>query len=251
MGRKKIRLRTYGGLGNQLFQYFYARCLMHYEGYLELSCFHDSNYAHGFKLDSIFSNLNTMNHSDRFISSLRIPRIFALLRVSNTYKFTLENKIFLDGYFQDLFFYKNFGKEILATNINLLRDLFKIENVTNKKKKIIHIRLGDFFLNEEEQKKYLHNKLIEIDTHSSIVTNRDDLLDLPENQKLLNSKKILHLKTNSYSAFEMIKLFSNYENIESNNSTLAFWGATLGENNLIINDDKLLDLHNLFHGIKK
>ena len=59
----KIVLRTHGGLGNQLFQVYFALCCKFEYQYQKIVIIHDNRYRHKFALDEKLREWGQKRHS--------------------------------------------------------------------------------------------------------------------------------------------------------------------------------------------
>ena len=242
-----IILRTHGGLGNQIFQVLYARLYSDQNG-TELGEVHDSSYNHHFprSLELIKRNAE-LSYFQRFISSLRLPKLLNRIGFYKVETFSVFGSTFLDGYFQTTTQYRSFDSKKITRELIRIRDELKIQN-TKKKKLLIHLRLGDFFESVEEAKKFALTRLLELPLGATIITNQENLLADPELKSLLDIADCKVLTTVGFTSEEVIRLMSSFETIITNDSTLTFWAAVLGCCNV---DFKNPSLSELFYYFKK
>jgi|TARA_B110000879_G_scaffold211901_1_gene306074 hypothetical protein len=241
-------VRTHGGLGNQLFQIFYAILLRNRVSGARLAVIHDSNYGHRFELDK---NLEVAYSSKvgfipNVISKARIPKVISKLCQQEIGSFGILNYRFLDGYFQNVRYYGSFDDtEIMVAVNELKRCLVSSAKECDKFKVLYHFRLLDFFRSESEELKYIETQFSDIPAESSIVSNNDNLFRSPEIQKFLDQKNINHIESDGLSSVNVLLLMMEYGTIHSNNSTLAFWAAIFNRCELNVGDDALKNLYNL------
>ena len=242
-------VRTHGGLGNQLFQIFYAILLRNRVSRARLTVIHDSNYGHGFELDK---NLEVAYSSKvgfipNIISKARIPKVISRLLRREIGRFSLLNYHFLDGYFQDVRNYNNFDDMEISDALNELKGhLVPKADECDRSSVLYHFRLLDFFRSESEELKYIKAQFSDVSAKSSIVSNNDNLFRRPEIQKYLRKKNINHIESDGLSSVEVLLLMMGYGTIHSNNSTLAFWAAIFNRCELNVGDDDLKILYTLF-----
>jgi hypothetical protein len=239
-------VRTHGGLGNQLFQIFYAILLRNRVSRARLAVIHDSNYGHGFELDK---NLEVAYSSKvgfipNVISKARIPKVISRLRRREMGCFGLLNYRFLDGYFQNLRYYKSFDDTEITEAVNeLKRYLILRAKECNRSEVLYHFRLLDFFNSEDEELEYIKIQFSNLPQSASIMSNNDKLFNRPDIKRYLNDKKINHIETEGLASIDVLSLMMRYGTIHSNNSTLAFWAAIFNRCELSIGDDVLSSLY--------
>jgi hypothetical protein len=223
----KIILRTHGGLGNQLFQVLYGR-LLAAKNDTNLVFIHDLNYQHSFELCNDFNmNDSDINWFERFVSASRIPKLMNRYSPEKKESFTFLNLTFLDGYFQDVCFYKMFSSFDINKQLeNLKKELNIAEEV--KDEVLVHFRLGDFFNDQAKVLEHVQSRLCKLDAGSTIITNQEEVFQLPEIQKILVEKSCKFHSTLNFDAIDVLKLMSSYKKIEANDSTMVFWAAVLG-----------------------
>lgn len=223
----QIVARTHGGLGNQLFQIFYARLLAKQSETPDLIVVHDLRYKHRFDLSTQFAVLRgpppPLVH---WLSSIRLPKLVSKVRLTYVESMRLGGTIYLDGYFQRPDQYNAFSDRQLFEELRRLRAEFNIDGDFDSVT-LIHLRLGDFFGNEADQINHLEVRLRRLPRDAHIITNRDDLLLIPDYAAALKTFGCQHIPTSTLSADALLRLMSRYKSIESNNSTLAFWASVL------------------------
>jgi hypothetical protein len=242
-----ILLRTCGGLGNQIFQLFFARliaekyntsCIFHY---------HESNYSRvtSWEYPKIF-DLLPCDYFEKLILKLRLPQILYRLGFNTNEYFKIGPYLILDGYFQNYESYKIFDHESINTQLKVLKK--ELQHRTNPFKKglnIYHFRLGDFFYSEESQQKFVLNEIDSLLPGSTIISNRDDLFLGDRNLiNRLNKKNANYLVTKEMTSIDLICLFSCFRVVYSNGSTLAFWASLLFNTKyMILGTNKELSPH--------
>ena len=126
---KRILIRTHGGLGNQIFQVFYA-LVRHNDN---LTLVHDNRYPHGFRLSNYFASYfaGPITFPEMLICRLRIVKLIEKLSsLSPEIKF--GNTYILDGYFQKVGFYEPFSSDKLSFGLNKLKDILHINGEPKK-----------------------------------------------------------------------------------------------------------------------
>ena len=236
---KRIVVRTHGGLGNQIFQVFYA-LVRHNEN---LNLIHDSRYPHGFRLASYFKSYTTgpITILEMLICRLRIVKIIEKVS-SQIPEIKLGDTFIVDGYFQKFASYQEFTSDQLSCGLNRLRDILQV-NGQPEKNMVCHIRLADFYNTDTERTEAARKRLLDLSDQTDFISNDDALIFNDEEcQCIIRDKNLNHVDTNGFSAEQIFQLMSQYKAIESNNSTLAFWAAVLNNSELIVDDENLKKL---------
>jgi hypothetical protein len=246
----KILFRSCGGLGNQIFQLYFTRLLASELSVAEIVHYHEANYsriAHWeYPLSKQFS---PPNFFEKLLLKLRLPQIlFRLGLIANEY-LKLGKYTIIDGYFQRLKDYENFDQRSLANQIQYLRNELLPPNNSAKKneKGILHLRLGDFFKNTQQQLQFIESVICQLEPGSDVVSNRDDLFfEHPNYIQILHSKHCSYIRTEGLSGLELFKLFGNYDKIISNGSTLALWASILSNTEFYLNPESIRTEKNLW-----
>lgn len=237
-----ILVNTHGGLGNQIFQIFYALNLSEKLD-AKLSLNHIAYYKHGFTLQvpTMKLDIGKPSNFDLILMHSRIGKIMEKTKLSSG-NIKICNKIILDGYFQDSTIYNDFTNQCIKKSLDKLRVAFEISPFTIDVE-LMHLRLGDFFKTSQEKLDQAKKSLAEAKKGQHIITNDEDLLLLPEYADILEEKQLRLVKTANLSGYELLRLFSSYIKIRSNGSTLALWAALLSGADLKINNEKLQNFY--------
>lgn len=244
-----IVVRTHGGLGNQLFQMVYSTLCAKQQACNSVFYIHEANYPHRmpFELPEIGEPLTTP--IIRALSATRLPKVLYKLGISRAERVTIVNNMFLDGYFQSIDQYRDFSSQDIADTIQMFRSAVGIRSKP-KHNRLVHIRLGDFFGSEAEQRKHLESRISSLVANDTIISNRDDLFyENATISKILDAKNITYRNTSDLSGRRVLSLMSDYATINSNNSTLAFWATVLGGRKLEISDSRLQKLYEYFYRV--
>lgn len=225
-----VVVRTHGGLGNQIFQILYARLLAHGR---EPKLIHDANYPHAFGLSTAFAGHPQPGSITRLISGVRLPKLLDRARLSSRGTFRVGSTIYADAYFQGTHFYSPFSVNAITREINRIRGELQIHPDVIVGDELHHIRLGDFFNDEQSQRTYLSKRFEELPAGAFIITNREDLVEEAIRSPLLTGQNLSVVPSASASADETLRLMSGYRTIVSNDSTLAFWAACLAGRRLV------------------
>ena len=239
-------VRSHGGLGNQIFQLFYAILLKNRAGHARLVAVHDSSYKHRFEMDKNLeiAYCSKLGLIATFLSAVRIPKILSRLVGREIGNFGLLNYRFLDGYFQKVSYYKSFDDSEISVALRELKGhLVPKANECDGTAVLYHFRLLDFFKSEAEELAYVTNQFSDLPSRSNIISNNDKLFCRPEIQKYLIQNNIKYIESDGLSAIEVLSLMMKYGVINSNNSTLAFWAAIFNRCELNVDNQGLCKLY--------
>lgn len=252
---KEIFVRTHGGLGNQLFQIFFALCKMHEYERDFITVIHDDRYPHKFQLCSKFKTTQSFLKTEtisrsgyRKIIYHRFVKIIEKLRLG-TPCINVHGHMIIDGYLQATHFYEKFQPDTIRLSLKKISKLFEIQNTKKLNKKLYHVRLGDFFGSEKEKYDHIMMVLNNIEDDTHIITNEEYYFsDNSLIAKALRQKNIVLISTSKLKDFELLELMMSYKTINSNNSTLAFWATVLSKAELKISNKKLTELKGFILG---
>jgi hypothetical protein len=237
----KLIVNLHGGLGNQIFQIHYAQCMMIYLQIREIQFFYSIN------------NKTPRCLSRKLLSTTSKPNIFTKLRVAKVLEklkinegiFILNNTYYLDGYFQSPEIFEKFSDEILFSSLIKLKNLF-IEDHSKNNRKLIHLRLTDFFLSRDSAFEFLNDYLENLPENADIFTDDEDLIS---NIKFFRNKNFSLISTSNLDPENILIEMSKYNTIYSNNSTLSFWASCLSGSVYISYLKKYDYLHSRFKSI--
>ena len=82
---------------------------------------------------------------------------------------------------------------------------------------------------------------------SHIITDNEDLFKIELVKDIINKKNLTILETDGFDPANIIKLMSQYREIDSNNSTLALWASIIGGVKLSITDPELKKFYNFIN----
>jgi hypothetical protein len=249
-----IELILYGGLGNQLFEYAFARSkqlesndkLLLINTYL----FHNYQFDDSLKEFNLPQNvvfikkprrlIRIVSESRRFISDLGVYKLLSPLGIYiwrvNKYK-NIECKKqnnYIYGYFQtEKFFYK-YSKEI--KNELKLKSVYHnsefYEKITHSNSVCIHVRRGDYCkLNMVICDLVYFKKAIEIMkaklNDPTFFLFSDDMDWAKSNLNIVEGINFVDEKAKDY---EQLSLMSNCKHFIISNSTFSWWAQYLSEN---------------------
>lgn len=238
----RLILRTHGGLGNQIFQILYARLLASSLG-ADMLDVHDSNYPHGFKRSPIFPQSRYIDAFAKVVSFVRIPKMLNRLGFSEGPVKILSLTV-LDGYFQHKRYYERFPAREIEKNLERLRAELSIGACEGGT--LAHLRLGDFFSSDLEKYQFAESFVSKLPRNVNLISNDEALLKKKNIAELLTQRDAIILNTEGLTAEEVLRKMSIYRHIISNDSTLAFWAATLSGADLTVSDQRLSDLKDYF-----
>jgi len=253
-----IIVKIIGGLGNQMFQYAYAKSLEQkgYEVKIDISAFKTYKLHDGYQLNKYNIDLkkSTEEEKNKYYSNTIFSKILRKIGVESSkaikeksllYDETflnIEDDNYIEGYFQSEQYFKNI-RDILIEQFTIKQEVSNYTKEINNKIALsknscsIHIRRGDFVnttninihgsCNLEYYKKaikYLENKMENI----SYFIFSDDIAWCKKNIETKNAifidneeKRIPH---------EDIYLMSLCSHNIIANSSFSWWGAWLNQN---------------------
>lgn len=251
-------VKVVGGLGNQMFQYAYAKALEQkgHEVKIDISAFETYKLHGGYQLDKYNIDLDSSikDENEKFYKNTffyKVLRRFGMdfsrrikeksLLFDNRF-FKIDDNSYLDGYFQCEKYFKDI-REIILKQFTINQDISnytkeiknKIQNSQNSCS--LHIRRGDFVNSKninihgacdieyyKKAMKYLEEKVVNI----NYFIFSDDIEWVKENLTIQNAiyidskeKRIPH---------EDIYLMSLCKNNIIANSSFSWWGAWLNQN---------------------
>lgn len=238
-----IIVRIVGGLGNQMFQYAYAKSLQQkgFDVQIDISKFKTYKLHGGYHLDKYNIDLKTSG----FLSTL-----FSLIKIKKNRKeksllydenlLNLSGNEFVKGYFQTEKYFENIRDVLLKQfliNQKLSNSTIKYAEEIKQHKNAcaIHIRRGDFISDEKANSVHgtcdlnYYNKAIELIntkfTKVHFFVFSDDILWTKKNLKIDNATYIDH-KTIPHEDMFLMSLCKH--NITAN-SSFSWWGAWLNQ----------------------
>ena len=239
-----VIVRVLGGLGNQMFQYAYAKALemRGYDVKLDISGFKKYKLHGGYQLDKYNINLDNANKYSVLFSKINpLKTLKEDNLLFNSKLLSLKGNEYVKGYFQT----EKYFLQIRETLIKQFIINTEIKDSTkNYKKKIteaenscsIHIRRGDYVTNNKSNS--IHGtcsldyykqaiKIIE-DKYKNITffIFSDDISWTKENLNLVNAIYIDH----KCLPHEDIYLMSLCKHNITANSSFSWWAAWLNEN---------------------
>ena len=239
------KVKIVGGLGNQLFQYFFARSLkikFKCKVELDISEFSSNNYkVHDLNLNDLNLKLPFTNSKNLFLSLF-----YKSLNDNDPFKFNkkIYNKKYLNytGYWQSYKYFENhwklFKDDFNFTDIDTENSLF--DNIYNNNSISVHIRRGDYITNKDVSD--IHGNLEPdyyknaIDLIKKNVLNpkffffSDDIEWVKNNFKDENFFYINNNVQELKKPFRDLFLMKNCTHNIIANSTFSWWGAWLNEN---------------------
>ncbi|WP_298883518.1 alpha-1,2-fucosyltransferase [uncultured Polaribacter sp.] len=239
-----IIVRIVGGLGNQMFQYAYARALS-LKGHnvtLDISKFKKYKLHGGYQLDKYKIDLNLADSFSTFLGKIGLKKSKKekSLLFEKELK-SLKGNEYLKGYFQTEKYFKEIRETLLKEfkiNQPLSEQTNKIANLilTSKNSCSLHIRRGDYISDKKANSvhgtcnlEYYKNaiKIIENKySNSSFFVFSDDLSWTKENLQIKDAV-FVDVKSIPHEDMYLMSLCNN--NITAN-SSFSWWGAWLNQN---------------------
>ncbi|MEK7118755.1 MAG: hypothetical protein AAB869_04045 [Patescibacteria group bacterium] len=237
-------VRVHGGLGNQIFQVFYARMYADKYG-LTLREVYDGSYYHGFERSPALAAAPEPTNLEKFVSALRIPKFLNKAHLSSERPIRIFGSTYLDAYFQTVTSYAEFGDAEIKKHLRRLAAEFGIRSASNDQT-LLHIRLGDFFKTRESALEHAVGRLRRADENSAIMTNDEALFKDPVLLRLLDEKKCKIITTERLEPEIVLRLMATFRQINANDSTLIFWASVLGGCKINLNNNTLIHTHEYF-----
>lgn len=178
---------------------------------------------------------------------LRIPQLLFRLGLRQREFIRIGSWIVADGYFMDAFQYKDFQELQMQAGLEQIRSRIGIPKDFLRQGNLLHLRLGDFFDQEFDQRKFLEAVLsptwvgqLVLDQVNGIpleyVMTNDEGAVLRMLEKLGTRSVFRLVQTQGLDGPTLLKRLAAYARIRYNGSTLAFWAAVLGGADLIWDD---------------
>lgn len=249
-----IKVKIYGGLGNQMFQYAMGRALAlrnNAELCLDISWF-DSNHSGnmGRRL-----GINNLNIEARLLGGgfgNLASKVFIVLGMIKVIKektlFNFDQSILkikdgrLDGFWQNENYFKDYEDQI-TQDFTLRKPLSNnaqeiLNKINNSTSVAIHIRRGDYVNNQETNKfhgicsvEYYHKAISLINSKIAdpyFFIFSDDIEWVKENLKIKDP--VNWVSGNQLSEVEELILLSKCQHQIIANSSFSWWGAWLNKN---------------------
>ena len=179
---------------------------------------------------------------NKVISDIRLSRIIHKVSKKDGLPLLINSTYYLDGYYQDLDSFKSFKRDNIKKVLTKIKNELNIKRLENSNT-LVHLRLKDFFDSKEEEIRHSVHRLKNCPQKSSIITNNQELLCIKEIKDILFLRELKLIDTKDFNASDLLKLISSSKAVDSNNSTIAFWGSLLSESNLSLDDQKLKELY--------
>ena len=237
-------VRVHGGLGNQIFQVFYARLYAEKYG-LTLKEVYDGSYYHGFQRSPTLSAAPKPTKLEKFICDLRIPKLLKKAHLASERPYRFFGSAYLDAYFQTVTSYAEFGDAEIQDNLRSLASELGIRPASNDQV-LLHIRLGDFFKTQESARDHAVSRVRSADKNSAIMTNDESVFEDPVLLSLLAEKNCKIISTKSLEAADVLRLMGTFRRINANDSTLVFWASVLGGCQINLSYNTLIHTHKYF-----
>ncbi len=261
MAFRKLLVESRGGLGNQLFSYFYAFSLANSKGLNVEVVTVDSHHKN--------SNLESVEFIGSQLLVPRVTKMKSKVILIKIYLF-LKNSIFINtllrlfsflksdktldknsdprfplvvtGYFADFSFYDSLGIE--GSNLEVLHpspEYLTLKSLFEKRKFIaFHIRYGDFLHsairdNVLDYEYYMESlkvidRVLGQDLEIIIFCDQPELLGI----NFISNNRFSIFDSGDLSAFEVMKIMSSASAMVLCLSTFGFWSAKLSLNNPVV-----------------
>ena len=232
----KIILRTHGGLGNQLFQILYARLLAK-SIQCELYELHDSNYARiAYREPVPYISSFPKNKYEIMLSALRLSKVATRILGHEVGYVRVGNAFYLDAYFQNIKYFSGFDMKLIRICLEEFRDELQIGTVKSEKR-LLHLRLGDFFKSKNEALIYTKIRLEDCPKKTKVISNENSIITDKDIFKLLERSECVFIDTSYMSGHEVLRFMCLFKEIDANESTLTFWASVFGSEVSLISKD--------------
>lgn len=239
-----IIVRIIGGLGNQMFQYAYAKALQRrgFDVTIDISKFNTYKLHGGYHLDKFKIDLKTSSSISTFLSLIKIKKNIkekSLLFDDNL--INLKGNEFVKGYFQTEKYFLEI-RDVLIDQFTLQKDhfdstlLFSKEIKSHPNSCSVHIRRGDYISDKNANSVHgicdlnYYNKAINLinekyeNIHFFVFS--DDIEWTKKNLKINKTTYIEHICIPHEDMFLMSLCKHNI----IANSSFSWWGAWLNQN---------------------
>jgi hypothetical protein len=245
-----LELVLHGGLGNQLYQLFYALCVsrMYDIKRVIVNQDHLSRYSTPrkfelgiFELDSLFGC--DVDYSRSCFGGLRLPK-FANKISQNESELKLGSILLVDGYFQNVNSYRRFSQIDLQECLTVLREAY-FKNQPKAEDNLAclhHIRLSDghFSIGDQQEIEFLESYFLS-ESPTFIMTDKEDVVRSIGKNVGCSSFHIV--KSDSLSPCELLAKMGTFCAIKSNGSTLALWSSIIYSRELFSSNVMLMDFY--------
>lgn len=252
-----IIVKVIGGLGNQMFQYAYARSLQEsgVEVKLDVSAFDNYSLHTGFELDKYQITLPIATKTDvaKFSKNNYLEKITKKLCLNR--RFVKEHSLlfnkklvapkdskYIEGYFQNEKYFSHI-REDLIREFKIKDDLSSYaqdikSNISSVKKSVsLHVRRGDFINNKKTNKIHGSCNLGYYDKALSKLSEENDNFqcfvfsdDIEWVRNNIKGDDFLYVNQGKRSPQEDIYLMSLCSSNIIANSSYSWWGAWLNQN---------------------
>jgi hypothetical protein len=230
-----FKVALHGGLGNQLFQYFFASIKAGQQAPADIHLITDFlglySSPRSVELHPLIEprlSAGVRLSTAGLLPRARLPKVLKRITGREMALPIPGYGTIVDGYFQELAHYRTCPPpvmaEVLAQWRSPLRERLSLDIPGSGQ--LTHIRLGDFFNNPVTAREFAMRQLSAISGPTDLVTDQEDVL-ADELAKLNLSDHVRLLPSADMSAWDLIALMCRYESISTNGSTLAFWAAVL------------------------
>jgi len=219
-----VVVRTHGGLGNQLFQLFYARLYARDRNQPLQEC-HDLRYRHAFPRSEELDRAIEPGPATQRISALRLPKIMTRLKLGGE-ALSLFGTTFLDGYFQQPADYVEFDDLALRRELTRLQIELGVAHAPDRGVGM-HLRLGDFFSTDAAVVDHIESRLRRVSAGVGIITNEEQRLGAPAVASTLAAARAYIVPTGDMTAEGVLRTLASFREVDGNESTLLFWASVL------------------------
>ena len=230
-----IVIRILGGLGNQLFQYAYAKSLAAkgYDVKIDIAAFKNYTLHGGYHLDQFKIDVKTASPAESWFAKyfFNFPKKEKRLLFQESFLKPFRNK-YIKGYFQTEKYFKNIEDEIRQdfTFKNEISLLCKHKMSEVDRPIALHIRRGDFLINSANHNNlgldYYEASLDRFDSNRNVIIFSDDSEWCKEQNLFEDDRFLVSEGNDSYTDLCLMSLCTDFIIA---NSTFSWWGAWLSK----------------------
>ncbi len=231
----KLYVVLHGGLGNQLFQYFYSRLALDAFQLTSLCVvsdfLRDYDAPREIELEPLIESTQAgavFYSTPSALLRMRLPKVLNKLTGLETPLVIPAFGVIVDGYFQKFNHYRNVSEVKIASELAIwrkaLRSRLSLDQL--QQGRLLHIRLGDFFHDLDLARTFTAERLAAIRSPTDVITDQEELV-IGVLRDLQVSAPVRVVSTSNMPAWDLMQLMCRYESISTNGSTLAYWASVL------------------------
>ena len=230
----------HGGLGNQLFQYFYATLLTdaRHANSLQLVTARLGHYVveRDMELEPLLAVSDIVAVRDRMspLERCRVPKLLQRLTGKEGPLRLGGRHVLVDGYFQQWSAYDRFAASAIASLLDRWRGVLREGNllVAPTLPPLTHIRLTDFVAAGRDPRDLAGPAVAAVPADGSIMTDDEATIGSLLAARADGDRPRL-VPTGGLSSWDVFRAMSQFRTIHTNGSSLACWAAVLAGARLV------------------